>query len=86
MIITTTKSATAPTLEQITKRAHEIWLAEGCPEGRALEHWQRAEKELGMKAVPAPATPGDGNAGKNAGQNRLKLSMPARKPAAQNPF
>lgn len=31
----------------IAVRAYEIWLSEGCPEGRALDHWKRAEQELG---------------------------------------
>ena len=30
----------------IAKRAWEIWQREGCPEGRDLEHWLQAEKEL----------------------------------------
>lgn len=32
--------------EAIRNRAWEIWQSEGCPEGRADEHWQRAEQEL----------------------------------------
>jgi hypothetical protein len=32
-------------------RAHEIWVEEGRPEGRALDHWLRARWEL----EPAPA-------------------------------
>ena len=35
-----------PTTEQITERAHQMWLDEGCPEGRAHIHWQKAEREL----------------------------------------
>jgi hypothetical protein len=30
---------------RIRRRAHQLWLDEGCPEGRATEHWRRA-KEL----------------------------------------
>jgi hypothetical protein len=33
--------------ERIRLRALEIWRAEGCPEGRAREHWEMAERELG---------------------------------------
>jgi len=33
--------------EQIRKRAYEIWQAEGCPSGKAHEHWKQAEQELG---------------------------------------
>lgn len=32
--------------EAVRRRSHEIWLKEGQPEGRALEHWLRAEAEL----------------------------------------
>ena len=32
--------------ERIRLRALEIWRAEGCPEGRAREHWEQAEREL----------------------------------------
>ncbi len=31
--------------ELIRQRAYEIWQAEGQPDGRALEHWYRAEAE-----------------------------------------
>ena len=30
----------------IAHRAWEIWQREGCPEGRELEHWLKAEQEL----------------------------------------
>ena len=33
--------------EKIRLRALEIWKEEGCPEGRAREHWEQAERELG---------------------------------------
>jgi hypothetical protein len=32
--------------EALRARSHEIWLKEGRPEGKALEHWLRAEAEL----------------------------------------
>ncbi len=36
-----------PKLEhRIRQRAHEIWLEEDKPEGRALTHWLRARWEL----------------------------------------
>jgi len=31
---------------EIALRAWEIWQSEGCPDGRSLEHWRRAEQEL----------------------------------------
>jgi hypothetical protein len=30
----------------VARYARTIWEREGCPEGRAMEHWQRAEREL----------------------------------------
>lgn len=32
-------------MQQIRQRAHEIWLGEGCPQGRDHIHWLRAEAE-----------------------------------------
>lgn len=32
--------------EQIRQRAYEIWQAEGQPEGKEAEHWQRARDEM----------------------------------------
>ena len=40
------ESKRAPSHEVIAARAHEIWQSEGCPEGRAMEHWFRAVSEL----------------------------------------
>lgn len=34
------------TEDMISARAHQIWLDEGCPEGRSIEHWVKAELEL----------------------------------------
>lgn len=35
-----------PTQEEISSRAHQMWIDEGRPTGRSLEHWFRAEREL----------------------------------------
>ena len=32
--------------ERIRQRAHEIWEAEGRPEGKDKEHWKQAEREF----------------------------------------
>jgi hypothetical protein len=39
-------AAGAPTTEIVAARAYSIYLEEGRPEGRHLEHWLRAESEL----------------------------------------
>ncbi|MBN2573351.1 MAG: DUF2934 domain-containing protein [Deltaproteobacteria bacterium] len=35
-----------PTPEEIGIRAFEIYVSEGCPDGKDQEHWLRAEQEL----------------------------------------
>ncbi len=32
--------------DQIAKRAHELWLKQGCRHGLDLEHWFEAERQL----------------------------------------
>ncbi len=36
--------------DMIAKRAYEIWVAKGRPQGQELQNWQQAERELGMVA------------------------------------
>ena len=38
----------AATREDVAARAFGFYLEEGCPEGRHLDHWARAERELGF--------------------------------------
>lgn len=38
--------------EQVRARAYAIWEREGCPVGKADEHWQLAIKEL--EGQPSP--------------------------------
>lgn len=35
-----------PLHEEIARRAYEIWESEGRPEGRDVEHWVTAERQL----------------------------------------
>ena len=46
-----------PTHEQITRRAYEIFVERGQPEGRDLEHWLEAEKQLRATGQSKNATP-----------------------------
>ena len=42
--------------EKVKSRAYAIWEDEGRPEGKHLEHWERARREAGAsKPTPAPA-------------------------------
>ena len=54
---------TTVTREQIAERAYELWDAAGRPEGRDVEYWLTAEKQLGVRSTSvenrdtsAPAT------------------------------
>jgi hypothetical protein len=47
--------------EAIARRAYELWEAEGCPDGRATDHWLRAEEMLRGRAAEANAA-SDGQA------------------------
>ena len=50
---------TSEVREAIRRRAHELWEAEGRPQGRHLDHWLQAELELSR--VGSQANEGEGN-------------------------
>ena len=64
--------------DRIRQRAQEIWEQEGRPEGRAEEHWARAERELG----PSPKGGQTKAAGKPAGQAKAPSAKKAANGAA----
>ncbi len=35
-----------PTREQIAKRAHELWVKNGCKHGQDEQNWLEAERQL----------------------------------------
>ena len=38
--------------DRVRERAHQIWIEEGKPDGRAVDHWLRARWELEREAEP----------------------------------
>ena len=62
--------------DKIRLRAFQIWEAEGRPEGRDLEHWQRAEFELSLTPLPKRANPSP------AGEGPKSKVTAAKKPVA----
>ncbi|HET6467164.1 MAG TPA: DUF2934 domain-containing protein [Geminicoccaceae bacterium] len=52
-------AADAALQEAIRARAYGLWEAEGRPEGRALEHWLRAEAELAPRPVATQSIAGE---------------------------
>jgi Protein of unknown function (DUF2934) len=54
--------------QRIRERAYQIWLEEGCPEGRELDHWNMATElvaiEDGQQSTLKPIDQNLGSAGK----------------------
>ena len=45
-----------PDFEQQTRAlAHQFWEEEGCPQDCAVQHWERAERELRRRFGDSPA-------------------------------
>jgi hypothetical protein len=40
----------SPSNDVVEQRAYELWEVEGCPEGRELEFWLKAEQGLSEKS------------------------------------
>lgn len=49
----------AAQLERIREKAYHLWQADGCPEGRDIEYWTRAEELLAMADYPSGTIPVD---------------------------
>src|SRR4051812_11236401 len=47
---TTAMTSSTPTHDEIAAQAYQIYLREGCAEGRDLDHWLRAEEELRQRS------------------------------------
>lgn len=41
-----TSEPRVPTDEEISLRAHQLWLEHGCPHGHDVEHWLEAQRQL----------------------------------------
>lgn len=75
--------------DRIRKLAHEFWLEEGKPEGRAKEHWERARRQVESAPVESDGitSPEERSADERSGrENPLPTQQrPAGKPAAKAP-
>jgi hypothetical protein len=66
-----------PTHEQITRRAYEIFIERGRPEGCDLEHWLEAEKQLSAAGSTKTSTPVSANSSPNATPTPIRATQPA---------
>lgn len=84
---TTSQTATPqPTQEQITELARSLWLEEGKPEGRELQHWLEAERQLRAGGSGEPRAKASKN---SAGETRDEIEADKRvdgmSPPARDP-
>jgi hypothetical protein len=68
-----------PTHEQITRRAYEIFIERGRPEGCDLEHWLEAEKQLRAagQGQTKNATPVSANTAPSTTPTPVRATQPA---------
>jgi hypothetical protein len=75
--------------EEIRQRAHAIWEREGRPDGKEMDHWTRAERELTgeipggtQTQLDAPMNTGARQAAGPAVRKAVGARPAARRPAA----
>jgi hypothetical protein len=66
----------------VRERAYAIWEEEGRPDGRAVEHWERAYREILARIgvvdeLPAAPKPTKRNTVKSRIRSALKSAIPA---------
>lgn len=67
--------------EEVARRAYALWEAEGKPEGRQLEHWLQAEREV--ESVPRPeAGPPEVLRDRARGESPRRVAAPGKKRAS----
>jgi hypothetical protein len=62
--VNTSSTNWTPTHDEIAAQAYQIYLREGCVEGRDMDHWLRAESELRER------TNGNGNGHSNGANSQ----------------
>lgn len=65
--------------QRIRERAYHLWEADGCPEGRDLEYWERARELIGMEdsngAAQLPNPSVEGNARQPADEASIEENL-----------
>ena len=67
--------------DRIRQRAYEIWIADGCPAGKEVEHWKRAEQELFAETNDVGTTETGGNGQGQKQQTELERCEPTERGA-----
>lgn len=64
--------------EAIRRRAYEIWQSAGCPDGKDLDHWQQAEREIGLEnETPRPEAGGQDSSRRKRPPNQTEPTKTA---------
>lgn len=61
-------------IEEIARRAHELYVQRGGEHGKDVEDWLRAEKELSDQPVEGAARPRAAQASRN-GRDSMRIGM-----------
>jgi Protein of unknown function (DUF2934) len=62
---------TSHTEAAVRERAYYIWEREGRPQGRELQHWQAAVRELSLEANSSNGTGGKSTRPRASGKSRI---------------
>jgi hypothetical protein len=65
--------------DDIRRRAHDLWVKEGSPEGRHLDHWDEATRQIDAEVAGGSAPSSD----EENLETGLEDSFPASDPPAQ---
>ena len=63
--------------QRIQERAYALWVEEGYVDGRADEHWLRAERELSYMAGPEQGEAQEEGAGEAPGRQARRIAFRA---------
>lgn len=79
------KGTSPPSPDQVACRAYEIWRAEGCPQGRNVENWLEAERQLRAGGVTTLSRPPDWEDDGLAAEVERRLDEVTEKPSPRSP-
>jgi hypothetical protein len=73
--------------QKISERAYALWQREGCPHGRDMDHWLKAEREVSAENGKAttPVKKAEGNGSGNGAAARKSQSAAPAKPRSRQP-
>lgn len=69
---------------EVREHAYKIWEAEGRPDGRAEEHWERAQQALGGKETSPKSKADKAEKGAEGGKKPGGRTKAAAKKASAN--